>query len=218
MAQIFPAGATTAFRLVLLAFVLMLIGLFLLGQAPRVSFWSEANVNRQQRIQFSHKHHVGDDGIDCRYCHTSVESSAFAGIPATQICMNCHSQIWLNSPMLAPVHESYKSGTPLRWIRVYDLPDYVYFDHSIHIHKGVGCSTCHGRIDQMPLTRAVTPLIMEWCLNCHRHPEEYVRPIEEIYNMEWRPPNDQQVVGRKLVQAYQIKDTKTLTSCSICHR
>jgi hypothetical protein len=218
MAQIFPRGATTLFRVLLAVFAVSFIGLFFLGELQRTPYISDSSITREQPIQFSHKHHVSDDGIDCRYCHGSVETSAFAGIPETQICMNCHRQIWLNSPMLAPVHKSALSGMPLRWIRVYDLPDYVYFNHSIHVNKGVGCSTCHGRVDEMALTRIAQPLVMKWCLDCHRHPERYVRPRSEIFNMQWQPPKNQDEVGKRLVAEYRILDPGLLTSCSTCHR
>lgn len=218
MVQIFRRSATTAFCLILLFGVLLIVGLFLLGKFPRTSYISRVGETRQQPIQFSHKHHVGDDGIDCRYCHISVEKSASAGIPATEICLNCHRQIWINSPMLAPVHESARTGMPLRWVRVHDLPDYVYFDHSIHIQKGIGCSTCHGRVDEMPLVRLVAPLVMEWCLDCHRHPERHIRPVSEVFNMGWETPKNQEEQGRKLVKEYKIQPPYLLTSCSICHR
>jgi hypothetical protein len=161
---------------------------------------------------------VSDDGIDCRYCHTSVEKSSFAGIPSTKICMNCHSQIWAGSPMLEPVRESFRSGRSLEWTRVHNLPGFVYFDHGIHVNKGVGCSTCHGRVDRMPLTWRENSLYMEWCLECHREPERFVRPRAEVFNMDWQPPQnktDRLALGRKLVQEYGIQK---LTSCSVCHR
>ena len=141
----------------------------------------------QQPVPFSHKHHVSDDGIDCRYCHTSVEKSSFAGLPPTETCMTCHSQIWTDSPMLAPVRASFATNTPLKWNRVHDLPGYVYFNHSIHVAKGIGCSTCHGRVDQMPLTRKTETLYMKWCLDCHRNPQKYIRPRDKIYDMAWQP-------------------------------
>ncbi len=183
-----------------------------------MDFISEVEVARQQPVPFSHKHHVGDDGIDCRYCHTAVESSAFAGLPATQICMNCHSQIWLGSPLLEPVRQSMATSMPILWTRVYDLPDFVYFDHSIHLAKGVGCSTCHGRVDEMPLTRATNPMIMAFCLDCHRNPQRYLRPQGEIFSMDWQPGKDQDALGRRLAEQYRIKDSRALTSCSTCHR
>jgi len=175
-------------------------------------------VARRQPVPFSHKHHVGDDGIDCRYCHTSVEESAFAGIPPTKTCMNCHTQIWADSPMLEPVRESWRTGRSLEWVRVHKLADFVYFNHSIHVNKGVGCSTCHGRVDQMPLIAKANSLYMEWCLECHRAPERFVRPREYVFSMEYQPPEDQLSLGRKLVKEYRIQSTAYLTSCSTCHR
>lgn len=171
-----------------------------------------------QPIPFSHEHHVGVLGIDCRYCHTSVERSSFAGIPSTKTCMNCHSQMWVGSAMLQPVRDSYRSGHSLRWQRVYNLPGFVYFDHSIHIHNGVGCSSCHGRIDEMPFTYQIPTLLMEWCLECHRHPEREVRPREQVFNMKYRQPRDQITLGRELVKKYGIEDPESLTSCTVCHR
>jgi hypothetical protein len=138
-----------------------------------------------------------------------------AGIPPTKTCMNCHSQIWLDSPMLEPVRASFRTGTSLEWTRVHDLPDFVYFDHSAHVNKGVGCSTCHGRVDQMPLMWQEASLYMEWCLDCHRQPEKYVRPMEEVFNPAYQPPPDQIELGRKLVAQYGIRPR---ISCSACHR
>jgi hypothetical protein len=176
---------------------------------------TEVGSARQQPVPFSHKHHVADAGIDCRYCHTSVEQAAFAGIPPTKTCMNCHAQLWTEAPMLEPVRESYRTGKPLEWVRVHKLADFVYFDHSIHVKKGVGCVTCHGRVDQMPLVWRVNTLYMEWCLECHRQPERFVRPREQVFNLEWEPPKDQLALGKKLVAEYKIQK---LTNCSVCHR
>jgi hypothetical protein len=171
-----------------------------------------------QPVPFSHKHHAGDDGIDCRYCHTSVETSAFAGIPPLSTCMTCHSQLFPDAPLLEPVRASFAGQRTLAWQRVHDLPDFVYFDHSIHIAKGVGCSTCHGAVDTMPLTWRVASLHMEWCLGCHRNPERYLRPESEVFNMKWRPPPDQLALGNQLRAKYHIHPTSVLTSCSTCHR
>jgi hypothetical protein len=181
----------------------------------RSSYVTEAGVARQQPVQFSHRHHAGELGIDCRYCHTSVERTAFAGIPPTQTCMNCHAQIWVDSPTLEPVRASYRTDTSIRWTRVHDLPDYVYFNHSIHVQKGVGCATCHGRVDQMNLMWQEASLQMEWCLDCHRAPERYVRPREEVFNMAWQPPSNQIELGRELMRTYKIQ---RLTDCDTCHR
>jgi hypothetical protein len=158
---------------------------------------------------------VSDIGIDCRYCHTFVEEAAVAGLPPTKTCMNCHAQIWAESPMLEPVRASWRTDTSLAWVRVHDLPDFVYFDHSIHVQKGIGCVTCHGRVDEMPLMWRQHSLLMEWCLECHRAPERFVRPRAFVFSMDWQPAEDQLTLGRKLVQDYHIAK---LTSCSVCHR
>jgi hypothetical protein len=184
----------------------------------RSSFGTNAGVMREQPVPFSHEHHVGVLGIDCRYCHDSVEQAAFAGMPATKTCMNCHSQMWVGSTMLEPVRASYKSDEPLHWHRVYNLPGFVYFDHSIHVHKGIGCSACHGRIDEMPFTYQVPSLLMEWCLECHRHPEQRIRPREEVFNIKYQPPADQISLGKQLCQEYDVDDAVTLTNCTVCHR
>jgi hypothetical protein len=218
MAQIFHPSTNTVSKLTIFGAVFLIGGLlWLLAQLNRSSYVTEVNVVRPQPVPFSHKHHVSGLGIDCRYCHTSVEQSAFAGIPSTSICMNCHSQIWTNSPMLEPVRESYRTGRPLRWTRVHNLAEFAYFNHGIHINKGVGCVTCHGRVDQMPLVSQESSLLMEWCLECHRRPEQYIRPREQVFNMAWTAPADQMELGRQLVRKYNIR-TEQLTDCSICHR
>jgi hypothetical protein len=172
---------------------------------------------RSQPVPFSHKHHVSGIGIDCRYCHVGVEENAFAGLPTTAICMNCHAQIWADSPMLEPVRQSFRTGQPLHWTRVHDLPDFVYFNHSIHVRKGVGCVTCHGRVDQMPLMRQAESLQMEWCLECHRNPQRFIRPVENVFQMDWGPAVPQEKLGAELVRRYDIR-VRQLTDCSICHR
>ncbi|HEY7545322.1 MAG TPA: cytochrome c3 family protein, partial [Blastocatellia bacterium] len=184
----------------------------------RSSYNTQAFIPREQPVQFSHKHHVGDVGIDCRYCHTSVETSAFAGIPPTKTCMNCHSQLFADSPYLEPVRESFRTGRPIKWTRVHDLPDFAYFNHSIHVTKGVGCSTCHGQIDQMPLIYQQASLQMEWCLQCHRQPEQFLRPKDKVFDMTWQPPADQLEQGRRLIVEYKTPSVDVLTSCSTCHR
>jgi hypothetical protein len=171
-----------------------------------------------QVVPFSHKHHVGDDGIDCRYCHTSVGNSAFAGIPPLSTCMTCHSQLFTTAPVLAPLRAAFAGRRTLSWNRVYDLPDFVYFDHSIHIAKGIGCSSCHGRVDEMPLTERQAPLSMQWCLGCHRNPEDYLRPPSQVFNMRWRRPPNQRELGQRLRLFYHLHSTRLLTSCSTCHR
>jgi hypothetical protein len=218
MAQIFHPSTNTVSKVTIFGAVFLIGGLlWLLAELNRSSYVTQANVVRPQPVPFSHKHHVSGLGIDCRYCHTAVEQSAFAGIPSTSTCMNCHSQIWTNSPMLEPVRESYRTGQPLRWIRVHNLAEFAYFNHSIHVNKGVGCATCHGRVDQMPLVSQERSLLMEWCLDCHRSPERYLRPREQVFNMAWSPPVDQIEVGNELVREYNIR-TEQLTDCSICHR
>src|SRR6266513_4885725 len=165
------------------------ITIWMLLEFNRSSYYTQAFFPREQPVQFSHKHHAGDDGIDCRYCHTSVETAASAGMPSTTVCMNCHKQIWADSPYLEPVRASFKTGKPLEWVRVHDLPDFAYFNHSLHVNKGVGCSTCHGRIDSMPVVSQTQSLQMEWCLECHRAPQNYVRPKEKVFDMEWPQRN-----------------------------
>ncbi len=216
MPQYFSRSANTFARFGILglfsALVVVLAISYLVVRSP---YESMQNVPREQPVPFSHEHHVGGLGIDCRYCHTTVERSSFANIPATKICMNCHSQMWATSPMLEPVRESYRTGKSIEWTRVNDLPEFVYFNHSIHVHKGVGCETCHGRVDKMPLMWQGQPLTMEWCLGCHRHPERYVRPRDQVFAMDYKTPHDQLALGSRLVQAYHIQ---SLTSCSTCHR
>ncbi len=219
MAQIFSRTANVHARLILLLIIVLICGA---GWSTYALFWSPyttyVGVPFDQPVPFSHKHHVGDDGIDCRYCHTSVETSASAGIPSTQICMTCHSQLWTDAPLLQPVRNSLATNTPLQWNRVNDLPDFTYFNHSIHVAKGIGCSTCHGELDRMPLTWRSQTLYMKWCLDCHRAPQSYVRPKDQIYNLHWRPPPDQSDQARKLIVSYHIDTSGRLTNCSTCHR
>jgi hypothetical protein len=216
MAQVFHHSINTVARgsMVVAAIAVATSGYLVLytARSPMATRQGEA---REQPIPFSHVHHVRGVGLDCRYCHTSVEKGAVAGIPPTSICMNCHSQIWADSPTLEPVRASFRENRPIPWVRVHDLPDFVYFDHSVHVNKGVGCTTCHGRIDKMPLVWQDKTLLMEWCLGCHRAPEKYLRPKEEVFNTSWQPPSDQVERGRALVKAYHVR---TRTSCSTCHR
>ncbi len=210
-----------------------LVGGLLWGmiQFQRSPYMTYEKVARPQPVPFSHEHHVAGAGIDCRYCHTSVETSDFAGIPPTRTCMNCHSQIWAGAPMLEPVRESFRSGKSLVWNRVNDLPDFVYFDHSIHINKGVGCNTCHGPVDRMPLMYNYASLQMEWCLNCHRSPDKFLRPRQEVFNMRYEQPSslkpvvldgklytDQHSLGTDLIKKYNLRTVGDITSCSTCHR
>ena len=170
-----------------------------------------------QPVPFSHQHHVGGLGIDCRYCHTSVGESAYAGIPPTKTCMSCHSQIWTNAALLQPVRDSWQTNVPIQWQRVHALPEYVYFDHSAHVNKGVGCATCHGQVDAMPLMRQASPLTMQWCLDCHRAPEKYLRPREQVFNLHY-VADDQLAVGRELVKRYDVRSPEALSNCGTCHR
>lgn len=216
MAQIFHPSTNTLSKFTIFGSVVLVVALVAALAAINESpYITEVGVARIQPVPFSHKHHVADDGIDCRYCHTSVEQSSFAGIPPTKTCMNCHSQIWSDSPVLEPVRQSFRSGKSIQWTRVHNLPGFVYFDHSIHLHKGVGCATCHGRVDQMPLMWRENTLYMDWCLDCHRAPERYVRPRERVFDMDYHAPANQIVLGEQLVKEYKIQK---LTSCSTCHR
>jgi len=216
MPQIFHPSTNTLSRVTLFGAAFVLAGgLWIGAEVNRSPYVTDAGVARDQPVPFSHAHHVGGMGLDCRYCHTSVETSAYAGIPPTQTCMNCHSQIWADSPTLEPVRESFRTGRSIRWTRVNDLPDFVYFDHSVHVNKGIGCSTCHGRVDRMPLTWQEASLQMEWCIECHRAPERFVRPQAEVFDAAYEPPPDQLAEGQKLVRAYGLHPR---TSCSTCHR
>jgi hypothetical protein len=219
MAQIFHRSSNAISRVSILGAVCVAAALGYLAWAVTQSpYLTEVNVAREQPVPFSHKHHVADDGIDCRYCHTSVEKSSFAGLPSTQVCMSCHSQLWVNSPMLEPVRASYQSDKSLAWTRVNALPDFAYFDHSIHINKGVGCTTCHGPVGEMPLTWRANTLYMRWCIDCHKHPERYVRRREDVFKADYRLPQDELALGRQLVKEYKIKDARQLTDCYTCHR
>ncbi|PYT27391.1 MAG: cytochrome C [Acidobacteria bacterium] len=216
MSQIFHHSTNTFSRLSIFGGIFILAFLvWAWAELNASDYATRAKVPVEQPVPFSHEHHVGGLGIDCRYCHTSVENSSFAGIPPTKICMNCHSQIWNTSAMLEPVRTSFRSDESIRWIRVHDLPDYVYFNHSIHVAKGIGCTSCHGPINKMPLTWQQASLQMAWCLECHRHPERFVRPRSEVFNVTYQPPANQEELGRKLVREYKIQ---SLTSCSTCHR
>ncbi len=216
MAQIFHPSTNTISKVSIFGAVFFAGGLlFVINGVNRSSYVTQVGVARDQPVPFSHKHHVGGLGIDCRYCHTSVETSAFAGLPATEVCMSCHSQIWADSPMLEPVRASFRSGRSIEWVRVHDLPDFAYFNHSIHLRKGVGCVSCHGRVDQMPLMWRENTLHMEWCLDCHRAPEKYVRPRDQVFNMSWQPAEPQAALGARLVKEYNIQ--KKL-DCWVCHR
>ena len=217
MAAIFQPGANLAAKLVLLA----VAGSATAGLAwwftwQRTDWERRTGFILEQPVPFSHQHHVAGLGIDCRFCHTSVEVSSNAGMPPTYTCMTCHSQIWTNAAILAPVRQSLANGEPIVWNRANNLPQYVYFNHSIHIAKGVGCSECHGHVDRMALTYKVEPFTMEFCLGCHRNPGPRLRPLSQIYNTEWRRTADT-ASPQELMRLYHIPN-RDLTDCSICHR
>lgn len=218
MPQLFRPYADSVARIALISIVIVpFVAIGVAYWVMRSEYITNQNITLNQPVPFSHIHHVGDFGLDCRYCHTGVETSPVAGVPPTHVCMTCHSQLYTQTAMLAPVRESLANDRPLHWNKVNKLPDYVYFDHSIHIAKGVGCSTCHGAVDHMPLMRQAAPLTMGWCLNCHRDPTPYLRPKAEVFDPDWKAPADQAEQGRKLLIKYLI-DNKHLTDCSVCHR
>ncbi len=220
MSQIFHPSTNSISKITIVGVLLIVVGaLFLIAAVTRSPYMTGQDIIREQPVPFSHEHHVSGLGLDCRYCHTSVETSSFAGMPPTKTCMTCHSQIWTNAALLEPVRESYRTGKPLQWTRVHDLPGFVYFNHSIHVAKGVACEVCHGRVDHMPLMWQKNTLQMEWCLGCHRNPEKYIRPKETVFKMGYEPPAnvDQDSLGLALVKAYNIHKEQ-LTNCWICHR
>ena len=215
MTQIFHRSTNTLARVSIFGAVfLVAVLLAVFAILDRSSYSTGQGIILAQPVPFSHSHHVAQLGLDCRYCHTTVEKAAFAGIPPTATCMNCHKQIWADSEMLAPVRDSFATGEPIEWVRVNDLPDYVYFDHSVHVGAGVGCVSCHGRVDEMPLMYQAESLQMIWCLDCHREPERFVRPTDEVFNMTWKA-EDQAALGAELVSAAGLEPR---TACTACHR
>jgi hypothetical protein len=223
MPQIFPPAANTWSKLSIVAAVVLMMASGWLGLTiVRSPYVTRAQVVRDQPVPFSHKHHVQQVGLDCRYCHASVDRSPFAGMPATEVCLGCHAHIWADSPMLAAVRESQRQQRPIAWTRVHDLPDFVHFDHSIHVAQGVGCTTCHGHVEEMPLMWREATLHMDWCLGCHRHPERYVRPRDQVFSVSWPPvqPAQQEpsLRDQSLVKNYGIDDPVQLTNCSRCHQ
>jgi hypothetical protein len=214
MAQLFPRGANTLSKFSIL-FGAVVVGLVLgvVLYLPNSSLITNAGLTREQPVPFSHKHHVQGMGIDCRFCHTGVERSPFAGMPPVKTCMTCHSQIWKDAPILEPIRESYRTGKPINWVRVHRLPDYVFFNHSIHVNKGIGCAECHGRVDEMALTFQARSLRMRWCLECHRNPEKHVRPADAVCRMDWK--RNSSVNGVDLVRENHIQ---IMTDCVTCHR
>jgi hypothetical protein len=227
MSQIFEPRANDISRSVLIALgVLIVLALAaietivllpyvtMVGMVPKTT---RVGITPEQPVPFSHKHHVSDVGLDCRYCHTSVEDSSFAGIPPTHTCMSCHSQFLSTVPLLSELRASLAENKPIHWTRVAGLPGYVYFDHSIHIAKGVGCESCHGHVETMPLTRQAHAFEMQFCLDCHRDPVLHLRPKDAVTQMDWRPPKDRRALGERLMVKYGV-ETAGLTSCSTCHR
>ncbi|MCC6456973.1 MAG: cytochrome c3 family protein [Caldilineaceae bacterium] len=218
MGQIFHPSTNTFAKVTIFGALIFIAILAAIGLAlARSDYSTGVGIVQPQPVQFSHEHHVSGLGIDCRYCHTSVEESSFAGMPSTHTCMSCHSQIWNESPQLAAVRESYRTGVPLAWTRVHDLPDFVYFNHSIHVQKGIGCTECHGQVDEMPLMWKAEPMTMEWCLECHRQPQRALRPVESVFDMDYVHPADQLALGEQLIEEYHIP-TDRLTDCYTCHR
>jgi hypothetical protein len=227
MAQLFHPSANSIAKASVFGAVFAACFISYLTMGYDRSDWrSGVGERKNQPVPFSHEHHVRGLGIDCRYCHTSVESSHFAGLPSTKTCMTCHSQIWTNAALLEPVRQSWRENRPIKWTRVHNLPEYVYFNHSIHVAKGIGCSACHGAVDTMPLMYQVGSLEMQWCLDCHRNPEARIRPREEVYNLHYDPTQDknlpvelrnQDALGKKLVADYHVHKEQ-LTNCSLCHR
>src|SRR5437763_5105799 len=218
MPQIFHPSTNTIAKLSIVAVVLGVPAIGVASYAFNLSYGINLNVPLDQPVQFSHKHHVGDDGIDCRYCHTSVAISAVARIPPTKSCMNCHSVLFSNAGYLDPVRESYRTDTSIEWVKVHRLADFVYFNHSIHVNKVVGCTTCHGPIDQMPLVFQASTLLMQWCVDCHRNPAPNLRPMDKVFAMDWKPGADQEELGQKFMEERKIRTAAELTSCSTCHR
>jgi hypothetical protein len=219
MAQIFHRSTNTLSRLSIYGAVFIIAALsWVSWKVNQSAYFTDVNLAREQPVPFSHQHHAQQLGIDCRYCHTSVEQSSFAGIPPTHTCMSCHSQIWVKSPMLEPVRTSYATDRSIEWTRVNAVPDFVYFNHSIHVKKGIGCTTCHGPIGEMPITWRAQTLYMRWCIDCHKHPERYVRRREDVFKALYTPPPNQLELGRELVKEYKIKTSQEITDCYTCHR
>ncbi len=216
MAQIFHRSTNTISRVSIYGAVIVIAVLgYAVNVVNQTSYITEVHNARPQPVPFSHKHHVGELGLDCRYCHSSVEVSSSAGMPPTQTCMACHSQIWTGAALLEPVRASYRDSTPISWTRVNALPDFVYFNHSIHVAKGVGCTTCHGPVAEMNITWREQSLYMRWCLECHNAPEKYLRPRSEVFNAFYQPPSDQEALGNRLMKEYKVQK---LTNCTTCHR
>ena len=219
MSQIFHRSTNTLSRATIFGAIFVVAALVWVGYAIQGSpYVTYEGIRKPQPVPFSHQHHVTGLGIDCRYCHTSVETSSFAGIPPTKTCMNCHSEIWTTAPILEPVRTSFRSGVSIEWQRVNDLPDFVFFQHDIHINKGVGCDTCHGHVDRMPLMLQAQSLQMVWCVNCHKAPWKYLRPRNQVFNTEYVYPANQDQLGKELMKRYHVRSATEITGCFTCHR
>lgn len=213
---LFPGWANATFRLVLLALLLSVIAVPTAFIAwARTPYSTGASEPQMQPVLFDHRHHTLDDGIDCRYCHNAVERSAYAGVPSSELCMNCHGQVWNRAPLISAVRSSYFSNTPLEWQRVFNVPDFVFFNHSVHVHRNVGCVSCHGRVDSMGQVYMPEAMTMSWCLDCHRAPEDHLRPQDRITEMDFLPPDEQRQVGLAIKADKHIDPP---TTCSACHR
>jgi Cytochrome c7 and related cytochrome c len=214
MAQIFDRSSNALARMSLILTGLIVIALGVTLDSLQRSPWVTRQGQRpDQPVPFSHKHHVEGLGLQCQYCHVSVEKSSYAGIPPTKTCINCHAQIWTNAALLEPVRHSWATGESIVWTKVHDLPDYVYFNHSIHVNKGLGCASCHGRVNQMPLMYQQNTLQMEWCLNCHRDPAKNLRPASQIYNMAWEGPTSEKPVWCSVKGEQSGKPTAQSVDC-----
>lgn len=220
MSQLFQPRADAIFRFALWSVCVGAFGVLVVIESLAHSDWlTGRSIVEAQPTEFSHQHHAGELGIDCRYCHTTVETAAAAGMPPTYTCMTCHSQVWTGSRMLAPVRDSLSASIPLRWQRTGRLPEYVYFNHAVHVNNGVGCSSCHGEMThKMQMTYQRNAFSMDFCVNCHRNPQDYLRPPDRIFDMQWQPPHDQGRLGARLVAKYHINTSGLLTDCSTCHR
>ena len=216
MSALFKPKANAIFKAVLILLVAGgagTVGALMLY--PRIPFGTGQQEQVSQPVQFDHRHHVVDDLIDCKYCHQTVDRAPSAGIPPTGVCLNCHSQVWNKSRLLDVVRASWFTGQPIPWVRVHQLPGFVYFNHAAHVNKGVGCVECHGRVDQMPVIEQIAPLTMGWCLDCHRDPYPRLRPPEEVTSMTWKPDGDPVALGKELARK---NDGKPRTDCYTCHR
>lgn len=222
MSQLFSPRSNTLFRVAIVGFFIFITILIATGYILQSSSYvTEVAIYKHQPVPFSHEHHVNGLGIDCRYCHYTVEKSANATIPPPGLCMNCHKKIWADSEMLKPIRDAFKNDTPIRWKKVHDLPDFVYFNHSIHVNHGIGCVSCHGKINEMPLTSKAQRMYMGWCLDCHRNPESQFRPLADITNMYWKPPESWKKTDKYVhlgVTHFKEGTINQRTNCYICHR